>query len=76
MRTFEKYREQQATYYNRTSKRLQPIQEDVVRVQSKNGFKKKGVSFVKLSIYDLILFSPAIESTEEILDKILKLVNL
>ena len=38
------YREQQVKYYDRTAKKLQPLKSgDVVRVQSKNGFKKKGV---------------------------------
>ena len=35
------YREQQVKYYNRTAKKLQPL--NVVRVQSKDGFIKKGV---------------------------------
>ena len=39
----QQYRDQQAKYYNRTAKRLQPLERgDVVRVESKNGFKKKG----------------------------------
>lgn len=44
----KKNQEQQATNYNRTAKRLQPLQGgDVVRVQSKDGFKKSGVHVCK-----------------------------
>ena len=40
----QQYKEQQARYYNRTAKRLQPLESgDVVRVLSKDGFRKKGV---------------------------------
>lgn len=40
----QQYREQQAKYYNRTAKRLQPLESgDVVRELSKDGFRMKNV---------------------------------
>ena len=48
----QQYKEQQAKYYNRTAKRLQPLESgDVVRVLSKDGFRKV-LLFVKLNIHD------------------------
>ena len=45
----QQYRDQQAKHYNRTAKRLHPLERrDVIRVESKNGFKKRWIVIRKV----------------------------